>query len=101
MSPDEVAKLVEFTEADAYFSIYQAAPPDMAERLYIKTTSFGTARARLIRSVNFTLFNAVVGLGVGEPATEQVLDDIIDFYRPHGVNFMVQVSPLAQPAELP
>jgi hypothetical protein len=101
VSPDEVAKLVEFTEADAYLSIYQAAPPDVAERLCIKTARFGRARARLIGSVNFTLFNAVVGLGVGEDATEQALDDIIEFYRPHGVSFMIQVSPLARPTQLP
>src|SRR5437868_7121122 len=100
MFPDDVAKLVEFTEGDAYESIYQAAPPDVVGRLGIETARFGPARARLIRSVNFTLFNAVVGLGVGEPATEQALDDIVEFYRPHGVSFMVQLSPLARPAQL-
>ena len=101
MSPKEVAELVEFTEADAYLSIYQAAPPDVAEQLCIKTARFGPARARLIGSVNFTLFNAVVGLGVGEAATEQTLDDILDFYHPHGANFMVQLSPVARPSNLP
>jgi hypothetical protein len=51
-------------------------------------------------TVNATLFNAVVGLGLVEPATEQMIDDIIDFYKPYGMKFMVQISPLAQPAEL-
>jgi GNAT superfamily N-acetyltransferase len=77
-----------------------APPPDVAEELGIRVARFGSARARLVESVNITLLNAVVGLGVGEPATEKMVDEMIEFYRPHGINFMVQVSPLARPAEL-
>src|SRR5690242_8927285 len=97
MSPDEITALVELTEGDAYEAILLASPPDVAEELGIRVARFGAARARLVESVNITLLNAVVGLGVGEPATEEMLDEIIDFYRPHGVNFMLQVSPLARP----
>lgn len=100
MSPDEIARMVEFTEGDAYESIYLAAPPDVAEQLQLQSARFGSARARLMGSFDATLFNAVVGLGLGEPATEQMLDDIIALYKPYSVRFMVQVSPLAQPPEL-
>jgi hypothetical protein len=106
MPPDEerrteIAKLVEFTEGDAYEEIYRAATPEVAEQLRLKTARFGAARARVMGSITATLFNAVVGLGLEEPATEQVLDDIVSFYEPYGVKFMVQVSPFAQPADLP
>lgn len=101
MMPDEIAKLVEFTEGDAYEELYAAATPEVTEQLRLKTVQFGSARARVMGSVNATLFNSVIGLGLEEPATEQVLDDIMSFYEPYGVKFMVQVSPFAQPAELP
>ena len=48
------------------------------------------------------LFNRVVGLGLREPATEAMLDDLVALYREAGVTkFAVQVSPAARPAELP
>jgi GNAT superfamily N-acetyltransferase len=97
MSPNEIAALVELTEGDAYEAILLAPPPDVTEELGIRVARFGSARARLVESVNITLLNAVVGLGVGEPATEEMVDEIIEFYRPHGVNFMIQVSPRARP----
>ncbi len=100
MSPEEIAKMVEFTEADAYEQIYEAAPPHAAEQLQLKVARFGSARARLMGELNFTLFNAVVGLGLAEPITEQMLDELVAFYEPYGVKFMVQISPLAQPSEL-
>ncbi len=101
MSSEEVAELVEFTEGDAYEDMYLATPPDAATEMGVKLARFGPARARLIASLNYTLFNAVVGLGVGTAASEQMLDEIIDFYRPHGVSLMIQVSPLARPVEIP
>jgi hypothetical protein len=100
VSPEEIARLVEFNEADAYEDIYLGAPPEVAEQLQLNLRQFGSARARVMGSVNATLFNAVVGLGLEEPATEQMLDDIVAFYEPYGVRFMVQISPLAQPGDL-
>jgi len=100
VSPEEIARLVEFTEADAYEDIYRSAPPDVAEQLQLGLRRFGSARARLMGSVDATLFNAVVGLGLQEPATERMVDDIVAFYEPYGMRFMVQISPLSQPSEL-
>lgn len=99
-SPQEIAQLVEFGEARAYADMYQAVPPDSADELGLRLMETGSASARLFGSLNMVLFNAVVGLGVIEPANEEMVETIIDFYRPASVSFFVQLSPVAQPAEL-
>src|SRR5262249_27014326 len=47
------------------------------------------------------MFNRVLGLGVSQPATERDLDDAIAWFDHAGARrFMVQVAPVARPAEL-
>ncbi len=100
-SPYDIAHMIEFGEAQAYASMYEFASPEAAERYGIRVRQIGSATARQFAAIDFTLFNAVIGLGLTEPATTEMVDEIIDFYRPAGVSFVIQLSPFAQPAELP
>ena len=101
MTEHDVATLVEFGEVNAWADMYLSAPPALTEELGLRVEHFGSAVARRMGSINMAFFNSVIGLGVIEPATEEMVDAIVAFYSEAGVEFMVQLSPAAQPAELP
>lgn len=44
--------------------------------------------------------NQAAGLGLGQPATEQAVDDMLSFYRPGRLPFVVTADPDAQPRAL-
>lgn len=55
----------------------------------------------MIPELDWTFFNRIVGLGIGEIATQSMLDDAIALLQVAGCkNYMAQVSPLAQPSQL-
>lgn len=102
MTPKEVAYTVEFGEAEAYADMYQAAPMEFASQVGLRTHRVGSAIVLTMATADILLFNRVLGLGLKEPATEAIMDDIIAHYQGAGVkNFGFQLSPEAQPAELP
>lgn len=98
MNNPELAQLVEFGEGEACADMQLAA----AAALGTRVERIGSAIALVASQIPIMLFNRVVGLGLREPATEAMLDDLVALYREAGVTkFAVQVSPAAQPAELP
>lgn len=98
MNSLELAQLVEFGEAEACADMQLAAAASLATRV----ERIGSAIALAASQIPIVLFNRVVGLGLHEPATEAMLDDVVAMYREAGVTkYIVQISPAAQPAELP
>jgi hypothetical protein len=94
----ELAQLVEFGEAEACADMLLAAAASLGTRV----VHIGSAIALVASQIPIMLFNRVVGLGLREPATEAMLDDVVAMYREAGVTrYAVQISPAARPAELP
>jgi hypothetical protein len=77
LSPDEIAQLVEFAEAEAYADLFRIAPPE----LHMQVETVGSAVALIAETIDIVLFNRVIGLGLREPATEAMLDGIVARYR--------------------
>ncbi len=100
MDEQELANLVEFGEGNAWADMYLCGLP-IVEELGLRVEHFGSAVARRMGSINMAFFNSVIGLGVNEPATEEIVDAIVAFYGEVSVEFMVQLSPAAQPSALP
>ncbi|MFN8474551.1 MAG: hypothetical protein U0822_20330 [Anaerolineae bacterium] len=97
LSAAELADLVEFGEAEAYVDMFRVAPLDLG----LRVERVGGAVCLLAPSIPAVLFNRVVGLGVREPASETVVDEIVALYRAAGISrWAVQVSPSAQPSAL-
>jgi GNAT superfamily N-acetyltransferase len=97
----DVALLVEFSEARAYESLMRAAPPAVLERLGMRAVAIGSAVAVVAESITTSLnMNRVIGLGVAEPATEAMLERIVDLYSTLGLPFGVELGPFAAPEEL-
>src|SRR5690242_17444216 len=97
----EIARICEFAEAWAVAGVPDAAPPDFVRQTGLHVEHIGPAVALVMERIDHILFNRVIGLGMIEPATEAMIDRIVDLYRPHGVRFAVQLSPTAQPDVLP
>jgi GNAT superfamily N-acetyltransferase len=70
--PQDVARIVELGEAEAYADFYHSAPADFAARQGVRVERIGSAIAILMPGLDAMLFNRVMGLGVREPATATI-----------------------------
>src|SRR5690242_7487566 len=100
MNEHEIAGIVEFTEAEAYADMLGAVPPDMAATFGVRVERIAGAVALVMAKVPILLFNRVIGLGLAEPATELLVERIVNLYHGVGVSPAVQFSPAAQPPQL-
>lgn len=99
---EDIARLVELGEAEAYADFYRAAPADFAARHGVRVERSGSAVAIILPGLDAMLFNRVMGLGVMEPATAAQVEDLAAIYQRAGIhNWAVQLSPAAQPSALP
>jgi len=97
LTPQDAARLVEFTEAEAYVDLFRAAPVHLG----FQTLSVQSASVLVSPGLDIPLFNRVLGLGLLEPATEQSIDLILDQFHQHRVrNFFFQISLSSQPPAL-
>jgi hypothetical protein len=101
-TPEEIADLNEFGEAEAWANYYQCAPIKFAKKFRLAAKRVGQAWVTMLPELDWNFFNRIVGLGIRETVTEALLDDCIAVLEKAGCsNFMAQISPLAQPAQLP
>jgi hypothetical protein len=101
LEEQDLASLVEFSEARAYRSLMQAAPREFLELNHMRTVPFGSAVAVVAGTVGASLnMNRVIGLGVAEAASERTIDEISKLYADHGVAFGIELCPAARPGAL-
>ena len=100
LAPHEVTRLVELTEAHAYAEWVAASSEATVSQLGLRCEQLGSATALIISELDISLFNRVLGVGVVEPATEELIARISALYAPTGNSFVVPIAPTAQPAEL-
>ena len=92
---------LERVEREAWVDLYNAAPDQMRSLIGIRVEEIGTAAALILSTIDYPDFNRVIGLGVDEPATEQILDRFLELYRAAGIRkFLIHVAPTARPANL-
>jgi len=97
LSLAERCRLVDTIEARAMVAMYAAAP----EALELTTESFDGATVLLAPRVPVSFFNRVIGLGVGRPASERSIDEIMERFGSVGVaDYWVHLNPVAEPSQL-
>lgn len=102
LTPEQFAALNEFGEADAQANYFLSVPPEFAKPFRLEVKRIGSMWVTMIPEFDHPLYNRILGLGVGEPATESILEEAIAFLKSAGcTNYIAQISPLAQPAQLP
>jgi hypothetical protein len=98
LSNHDLAYQVEYDEAEAYADLFSFAPANLS----LQVQRIGGSVLLLAEHFDTLLFNRVIGLGLSEPATEALLDQIVATYQQAGLhNFGVQLSPASLPATLP
>jgi hypothetical protein len=99
--PENIAELVEFTEAEAWANYYHSAPSSFTQEYGVMAKRSETTWMTMLAKLDWAFFNRISCLGVRQEATEAALDEAVDIFKAAGCkNFMAQVSPLAKPAQL-
>jgi hypothetical protein len=102
LTPEKIAALNEFGESEACANYYLCAPPEFVKKFRLEVKRFGSVLVTMIPELDWSFFNRIIGLGIGDVATESMLDNAIASLQKAGCkNYMAQVSPLAEPAQLP
>lgn len=98
----EMAARLELSEATAWIDLYAAAPADYTEQYQLQVKRIGHLVILLSGVIPFPHFNCVMGLGLVEPATEQVVDEVLDVFRKERINSLyVHHIPHSLPDRLP
>jgi GNAT superfamily N-acetyltransferase len=97
----ELALLVESSEARAYASLIGAAPEAFLKEHGLLAIPIQSSVAIVAQSVTNTLnMNRVIGLGVAEAATEEMVAQIVELYGERGLSFGIEMGPFARPKEI-
>lgn len=98
---DQLSQVVEYAEARAVSDYIQAAPGDLRELLGMRVEHVGRATLVITPGLDDLFYNRVIGLGVGEEATEEQVDQIIQIFSDAEVGqFYFHLSPGARPEYL-
>jgi GNAT superfamily N-acetyltransferase len=97
----EITRAIERAEAIAWEKMTAAAPARVATLCGIRAVRVGGAVAALASGIDVLSFNRVMAIGLDEPATEPMIDELVKLYQSAGVRrFFVQPSPETQPPEI-
>ncbi len=99
LSKQDIATLVESAEQAMWQIGWSSAPPEMQHELNLHLYTGGGAQATVIETFPVAFFNRVIGLGIQQPATEALVDEIIAFYSQYAVPWAISLSPLAKPSD--
>lgn len=99
--PAEV-QAIERAELEAWRDMYLALPPAFTREFRPELREQDGVAFTRCRAIPFVHFNSVLNLGLGAPATEEVLDAILATYEAVGIaRVTVLTLPAATPASLP
>jgi Acetyltransferase (GNAT) domain len=103
MQPEpEVAWVLDEIEAAAWRDVVAATPERVGAAIGLCARRIGPATMILAPGLQHPLFNRVVGLGNGQPATDAIVDEVIARFASVGVHApCIHVGPAAAPAALP
>ncbi len=88
-------------EINAWQDMYNAAGQKLSDRFGIKVFSIGSSCAAQVKHIDILGFNRVIGLGLFQTATEQMIDDLIKKYKDAAISrFFIQIHPEAAPPQL-
>ena len=99
MEPDH--QQLEACERRAWTDLFEAAPEAVRVECGLHLQRVGSGLLTLASNVDVLAFNRAFGLGLGEPATERILDETIEQSRSRGVpRFFLQLMPGSSPKQL-
>jgi hypothetical protein len=100
LTTEEAAAIVETNETYQFRTLLDGLPPEILAEYGASWHEVGGATAPVFEKLPFPAFNRVIGLGLHQPATEAMIDELMGLYSGTGISYMICVSPAAQPAQL-
>jgi GNAT superfamily N-acetyltransferase len=98
---DEIAYWLELAEARALVDVCQATAGLDGDPLQARWDLDHDIATFWFGALDIGIFNRCIGLGIGPPATEAVLDAVLEIFRSSGRSeYTIQVSPFARPSVL-
>src|SRR5436305_12308565 len=92
------AAAIEAAEARSWADLYAAAPGEFAQANGLGSSEIGGALVLRWATTGRRYFSRAIGLGVVEPASEQVLDRVLEAYDAAGISmFLLQSLPPCRP----
>jgi len=92
--------LAETVEAEAMYAYLAHAPAETQEGLGTTTTRLGGGVVLSARLDPYDYWSKALGLGVTEPVTRDLVDEVIDFYRAQGTpTALFQIAPSLLPED--
>lgn len=90
------SSIIEQTEIAAWSDLIDAAPDTFRSASGLRHHAIGGGMAIIFQKEPIPLFNRVIGLGLGVPLTQQIIDYIKQFYA-HHEKYLVHFSSPMQP----
>jgi hypothetical protein len=96
-----LARMLEFGEAAVWLDWFQSLPTGLANLYGAHIRRIGSAAALTIARMGVPFYSRVIGLGLAEPATETMLEELAIFCQQARCSqITVTLSPQARPAAL-
>ncbi|HEY6194836.1 MAG TPA: GNAT family N-acetyltransferase [Candidatus Eisenbacteria bacterium] len=96
----DVALEIERVEAAAWRDMHASALPADRAALGLRARELAGAFVMAMDRSDSLLQNRVIGLGLDEPVTGEVIDTLLEQYRDHANGFAINLCPFAAPAGL-
>lgn len=92
-----VSVRIERAEALAWLDMYSAAPPAAVESLGLRSGAVGAVALLAADRSDSLLYNRAIGVGILEPASDTLLDQVLSHYSRTATGFAINLSALAEP----
>jgi hypothetical protein len=100
--PRQTAVAIETAEFEGMAEFIEFVPESYRAQHGVSVIRIGGGIITTFKSLDNPLFNRALGLGLSEPVTEAMIDEILSIYGALGLErFSLAVSPFAIPPELP
>lgn len=96
----ETAEIVETSEAKWFEVVFGGFSPAIRAEYGADWQEIGGAIVAFLEKIPIPAFNRVIGLGIHQPATEAIVDKVIEMYGRKNLPFGISISPVAQPTQL-
>ena len=98
--PNSIALRIEQAAATDWLNSLLNAPPDVIETTGLRIQKFGSAFAAIMPKQKDYPVNGANAVGIFEPATDALLDDLAAFFQNAGIPFGIGVTPVSRPGTL-
>lgn len=97
---EQLVRIVEQSEIALWRGSWKSVPRHVAQAFGMRWLDRGLHHAMMTDRIPAWFFNRVIGLGLHEPVSDPLLDELVALYHSKGLPIGISLSPLVQPDDL-